>query len=277
MKQHDLNDIKIVEAPTKANSSWASKFINVEEAWKKTKGKGVNIAIIDTGVDMEHNEIKDSIKLGINMIDKTPNYNDDNGHGTATAGLIVGKNIGVAPESNLYVAKVLNSDGLGSIVNIMDGITFAINLGVDVLSLSLGTQNDISNALINKIIDAEAGGITVVCATGNNGVNFVNRPSNLPNVIGVGGLDESGKMADFSNYGEGLDVLAPSTNILSSYKDGQYAELSGTSMASPLVAGSVALLISYYRQKGIELTPKQIKDKLLRLDNKVLDLSKLMD
>ncbi|MFS0905858.1 S8 family serine peptidase [Priestia aryabhattai] len=241
---------------------WGFKAVNIPRLQKVTKGKGVKIAVMDTGIDMNHPEFKDSFKLGINMIERTDDVTDDYGHGSHVAGLITGKNVGVAPEAELYVAKVLDNLGHGSIQNVLDGITFAINCNVDILCISLGIHRKPSNMVIERIRDAYNNGITIVSATGNN-LGDVLFPANLPEVIGVGGLDKDYSMAPFTNTGEGLDVLAPAVEILSAYKDGKYARMTGTSMASPIIAGIIALMISRYREQGAELTPAEIKTMLI--------------
>jgi subtilisin family serine protease len=241
---------------------WGFNAVNIPRLQKVTKGKGVKIAVMDTGIDMNHPEFKDSFKLGINMIERTNDVTDDYGHGSHVAGLIAGKNIGVAPEAELYVAKVLDGNGYGTVQNVLDGITFAINCEVDILCISLGVQRNPSNMVIERIRDAYNNGITIVSATGNDSGDVL-FPANQPEVIGVGGLGRDYDIAPFTNAGEGLDVLAPAVNILSAYKNGKYARMTGTSMASPIIAGIIALMISRYREQGIELTPAEIKTMLI--------------
>jgi len=266
----DLNRVEVLDRLKKDQNSWALDFINVSKAHSKTKGEGVTIVTMDTGVDVNHKDISDRVISRFNMIEKSLDVSDELGHGTHVAGLLVGKRTGVAPMAKLHAIKVLDKDGNGSISNVMDGITHAINLKADVLSISLGVQHYIPQILIQRIIEAYEAGVTIVCAVGND-INSPSRyPASMNEVISVGGLDLDGNVADFSNYG--YDVLAPSVEVLSTYKDGKYAIMNGTSMASPLVAGSIALLISYYRKKGIELSNDEIKEMIKGR----LDLSKLI-
>ncbi|AYP68308.1 subtilisin DY [Bacillus phage vB_BcoS-136] len=263
---------------------WGLKSINVQNAWSKTKGEGVKIAVIDTGVDMNHQDLKDSIVRTINMQTKTRDVTDEFGHGTHVAGLLTGKKTGVAPNSELYVAKVLDANGRGSMANILDGITFAINNNVDILCMSLGVSQKLPLILEQRIIDAYYSGITIVCATGNSNKNEVEYPSFYDKVVAVGGVDKDFKRASFSNFGREMNVVAPSVEILSIYKDGNYARMSGTSMASPIVAGAIALMISNARKNGEDLNPSQVIEKFKSLGKHTMDfghgfidLDKLLD
>lgn len=265
-------------------SDWGLVATNAHKVWHKTKGEGVKILVIDTGIDQDHPDLKHAFKFGINMFERSTDVTDHYGHGTHVAGLIVGSKTGVAPEAELYVAKVLNNNGSGSMASVMDGITYAINLKVDILCMSLGISYELPQILKERIIQAHQSGITIVCATGNNGKAEPQYPAFLDEVIAVGGLDRDLKITPFSNYGKQTDVVAPAVEILSTYKDNNYARVTGTSMASPLVAGAIALIISYNRKKGIELTPNKIKEMLSKLGTHnneyghgAIDLTKLMD
>lgn len=248
---------------------WGVRVINAPKLWKHTKGEGVKVAVIDTGIDMNHPDLKDKIKGTINIFDKTTrDVTDVYGHGTHVAGLIAGELTGVAPNVDLYIANVLNDKGLGRIVDILDGVTYAINSNVDILCMSLGVNKKLPQILEERIKKAVNKGIVVVCATGNNGKQGVAYPASYDFVVGVGGVNQDLKRADFSNYGFDMDIVAPSVDILSTWKDGKYAYMSGTSTASPLVAGGLALIKSYYRKQGIEITPTQIKEMITKLNTK---------
>ena len=271
MYMQDVNKIEVLKKPYNFPIDWGLKSINVPNAWKKTKGEGVKIAMIDTGADIRHPDIKDKVSSTFNMIDRNYDVTDGLGHGTHVAGLLVGERTGVAPLSELHVVKVLKDDGTGSIGDVMDGINHSINIGADVLNISLGIQYGIPLILKQKIIQAYEAGITIVCAVGNDGIDYPSRyPASMDEVISVGGVDESLSLSNFTN--RGYDVLAPSVGVISTYKDNGYAKLSGTSMASPLVAGAIALWISYNRSKGIHLKPYEIINSL----DGLIDLNKLI-
>lgn len=238
------NDILIVD---KLEDSYKLiDLLDIDEKLVKTRGKGVKIALIDTGADVEHEEIKDNIKSKFNMINKNYDVSDGVGHGTAVAGLLVGNNVGIAPQAELHVIKVLDDNGSGAMADVMDGITHAINIKADILCISLGIKNDMPLIIKQRVIQAYEAGMIVVCSVGNDSSPYPRYPSAMDVVIAVGGTDGLGNLSKFSN--RGYDVLAPSENLLSSHIDGKYAYVTGTSMASPIVAGLIALMISYGRE-----------------------------
>lgn len=285
MMNKDTSKIKTYDKlPKGFKMDWGLKAMNVPHAWKHTKGEGVKVMVIDTGMDVEHPELKGKLKFGMDMIKKSKDITDEYGHGTHVAGLIAGNKTGVAPNVELYVAKVLDENGDGTMASVMDGITLAMNFEVDILCMSLGIRGGLPLQLEQKIMDAYGKGINIVCAVGNMGLPEPDYPAYLSEVIGVGGVDAKLNHLEFSNRGAQVDVSAPALDIFSTFKDGKYALMSGTSMASPLVAGAIALLISHNRNKGIELTNKQVKEKIKSLGDHtfaygygVMDLEKLLD
>jgi subtilisin len=281
-----IDEIEVIESlPEDFNIDWGVKRIKANEFWKHSKGEGVKVAVIDTGIDMKHQDLSHTIKDTINMHTRTKDVTDDYGHGTHVAGLIAGKRTGVAPEVDLYIAKVLDKNGFGSMGNIIDGITFAINHKVDILCMSLGVNRRLPLILEERLKKAYKQGITIVCATGNYNRKPPEYPAFYDFVIGVGGIDKKDNRAYFSNFGEQMDVVSPSIDLISTHVNNSYAKMSGTSMASPLVAGGLALLKSHYRNKSIELSPDDMMKLLSKLSNRktkeygygIMDLTKLTD
>jgi subtilisin len=267
----NINGIVTIDKVDDDYIDWGVEAIKAPQFWRLTEGEGVTIVTMDTGVDTSHPDLQGKIKSQFNMINKNLDVTDEYGHGSHVAGLLVGEITGVAPQAELHAIKVLDGDGRGSYANIMDGITHAINLKADVLSISLGVPHDIPLILRQRIIQAYESGVTIISATGNNGRAEAFYPARMNEVIAVGGLDQNLQLTTFTNMG--YDVLAPAVDILSTYKDNNYAKMTGTSMASPLVAGAIALLISHYRKQGKELKPWDIKK---MLQGKVLDLTELI-
>lgn len=285
MKKNDLNNIEIINSlGDDFTIDWGVDTINAPKVWNKTKGEGVKIAVIDTGIDMNHPDLKDRLVSSINMHTRTKDVTDYSGHGSMVAGLIAGRRTGVAPRSELYIAKVLDGNGYGRAVDILNGINFAIESKVDILCMSLGIPRELPLSIKKRISQAHREGIIIVSASGNSNINIVEFPASYDEVIAVGGIDKSLKRADFSNYGDGLDLVAPSVGILSTYKDGNYARLTGTSMASPLIVGSIALAISYYRNQGIKLNSTNVRDLFKKISERrtsdygygVMDLTKII-
>ena len=268
----ELDSLQIInKLDNEFSVDWGVETINAPKVWNHTKGKGVKVAVIDSGIDSNHPDLADSIKKKKNVYNHMQGTDDAYSHGTMVAGLIVGKRTGVAPDSELYIAKVLHDDGLGTYTNILDGITFAIANKVDILCMSLGMDSELPKIMRDRIQLAYRKGVTIVCAVGNSNVQKAEYPAFYDNVIAVGGIDKNLERANFSNYGFEMDVVAPAVDILSTYKDGRYAKSTGTSFASPLVAGGLALVKAYYRDKGIELTPVEMKSMLKRLSKRADD------
>jgi subtilisin family serine protease len=224
--------------------------------WKRTKGKGISVAVIDTGI-ANHPDI--TIAGGISTLGEvnTDKYLDDNGHGTHVAG-IIGANggrrglLGMAPEADLYAVKALDKDGSGFVSDIIEAIVWAVENKMHIANMSLGTSES-SEALRKTIRKAAFSPTIIVAAAGNSGRTDnpdVLYPAKYPEVISVGSANNNGDLSDFSSYGRELDLLAYGNNILSTYLGRTYRRESGTSMAAPQVTGALALMLSLgYRNK----------------------------
>lgn len=231
------------------------EMIQAPKIWEKTKGKGITIAILDTGCDLTHPDLKERIIGGQNFTNDDKGnkdmYKDYNGHGTHVAGTIAatanGKGVvGVAPEASLLIVKVLDKNGSGQYDWIINGIYYAIEQKADIISMSLGGPEDVPE-LHEAIQKAIANNILVVCAAGNEGdgqgsTDEFDYPGSYNEVISVGAIDLEHHISDFSNSNREVDVVAPGENIMSTYLSGKYAKLSGTSMATPHVSGALALV-----------------------------------
>ncbi|MFP7469484.1 S8 family peptidase [Niallia taxi] len=229
--------------------------IQAPALWNKSKGKGIKVAILDTGCDTTHPDLQERIIGGYNFTDddnSNPDiYSDYNGHGTHVAGTIgaVENNDGVAgaaPQVSLLIVKVLNGQGSGQYDWITNGIHYAIEQNVDIISMSLGGPDDVQ-ALHDAVKRAVDNQILVVCAAGNEGdgretTEELAYPAAYNEVISVGSVDFTRNSSEFSNSNREVDLAAPGENILSTYPGGQYARLSGTSMAAPHVSGGLALI-----------------------------------
>ncbi|MBD1380319.1 S8 family peptidase [Metabacillus arenae] len=232
-------------------------LIQAPKMWSKGyTGKSVTIAVLDTGCDIEHPDLSHAITGGRNFTDDdggNPSiYRDYNGHGTHVAGTIAAKEnesgvVGVAPDVNLLILKVLaGKEGSGAYEWITNAINYAVDQKVDIITMSLGGP-DKATSLHQAIKRAVKENILVVCAAGNNGDNNhqtseFSYPAGYNEVISVGAINFERKSSYFTNSNNEIDLVAPGENILSSIPDGKYASYSGTSMAAPHVAGSLALI-----------------------------------
>lgn len=249
---------------------WGLKAIYAENAWQKTKGKGIKVAVLDTGIDLDHPDLMKNIVEAVDFTDSRYGPDDKNGHGTHVAGIIAAEDngvgmIGVAPEAQLYSAKVLPDSGNGGIQSIIKGIDWAINKNVDIISMSFGTSKKPPRRLHKHIKHAYDQGIVIVAATGNENGEIC-YPAAYDEVISVSAVDQNLKRANFSNYGLMNDITAPGVDILSTYKDGGYAKLSGTSMATPMITGAIALIIARYKDLfGYKPTTNEVYEILISM------------
>jgi subtilisin family serine protease len=258
-----------VPADTYYANQYAPKITGCEKAWDLTTGSGsVTVAVIDTGINGSHEELASRVIAGYNFISNSVinagANSDDNGHGSHVAGIIgaVGNNskgiAGVAWQIKLMPVKIFDKDGKnGTISRIVSGIIWAANNGANVINMSLG-GTDYSQMMADAVNYAViTKKITVVVSMGNDGCNMINYPAAYPGVIAVGSTNGHDNISTYSTTGSHISVSAPGENIYSlSYSNNSgYVYMSGTSMASPFVAGSVALLLS----KDNTLLPAEIK------------------
>lgn len=228
-------------------------------------GKGINAYVIDTGI-FPHKEFKARLQTGFSAVDTSPV--DCNGHGTHVAGIIGATTYGVAKQANLYPVKVLNCDGEGTDETVIKGIDWVIknHKKPAVANFSLGGEaSAILDKAISKLVEQ---GVAVVVAAGNESEDACkSSPAREPSAITVGSTTIRDTLSSFSNVGKCIDILAPGSDILSTYLDDRAVRLSGTSMASPFTAGTVALVLG----KQPTLTPKQVGVRLksLSLKNKI--------
>ncbi len=240
---------------------WGVTKINAPAVWQNTstnKGTGIKVAILDTGIQSNHPDLINNIKGGVNFAGRpdgstNPRYwADKNGHGTHVAGIVaaVGDNdigvIGVAPEAHLYAVKVLNNAGSGYTSDIIQGLQWAAD-NAQIASMSFGSSY-YNQAEKDAIDAARAKGLILIAAAGNSGdgnpsTNNVGYPARYNNVIAVAATNSNDVVASWSSDGPEVDVSAPGVDILSTYKGSSYAYLSGTSMATPYVTGTVALML----------------------------------
>lgn len=240
------------------------RLIQAPEIWEESnQGEGIVVAVIDTGVDTDHPDLKDQIIGGRNFTtDYNGNpdvYEDNNGHGTHVSGTIAASLnndgvVGVAPKAKILSLKVLSGEGFGNYEWIISAINYAVewrgpkNERVRVISMSLGGPEDVPE-LHNAIKNAVSEGVSVVVAAGNEGDDREDTfeysyPGSYNEVIQVGAVNHDLDLAPFTNTNTEVDLVAPGVNVVSTYLDNKYASLSGTSMATPHVAGALALLIN---------------------------------
>lgn len=241
---------------------WGHKYLKASEVYGKTRGERTIVAILDTAGEFVHPDlVQNSLnRYGKNFSD-SPSLHDVQGHGTHCAGIVAATDnevgvIGVAPATHLLPVKVLNDQGFGSYSRIASGVRYVADLQLEgelndyprIISMSLGGPSS-SKELKEAIDYAIEKGCFVIAAAGNEGyregVNNINYPGKYPAVITIASMDKTGLPSRFSSAGVEVDLAAPGEQVYSTHKNGSYAYLSGTSMATPHVAGVGALILSH--------------------------------
>jgi len=240
---------------------WNLPAIETERGWALSRGSDdVVIAVLDTGVQLDHPDLQGRITEGINLVGEG-DPDDDVGHGTHVAGIIaatVNNGEGVAGLSwrgRIMPVKVLDSSGSGTTYSVAEGIIWATDHGADVINMSLGNYAS-AEFLHDAIRYAYDRGVVLIAASGNDNTDQPGYPAAYPEVFAVAATDAGDNKAPYSNYGDYIDVAAPGDAIASTYPGNQYAALSGTSMASPHAAALAGLIKSV----SPDLTNEEVMD-----------------
>src|SRR3989344_1712117 len=266
-------DGEVYAADAELDNSWGVKRIGAGTVHDGgNKGLGIKIGIIDSGTDYTHPDLRDnfdSLNRGYDFVQNDDDPMDVYGHGTHVAGTACAEDndfgvVGVAPNCALYALRVLNDDGVGAWSKTIAAMQWAVDNGLQVVNLSLGSSKNPGVAVKTAFDNAEVAGIVIVAAAGNSG-NIAGKgdniiyPAKYASVIAVGATDANNKRASFSSTGSDLEIMAPGLSVISTWNDSTsylnpqpiclgsdcwYKYGSGTSMASPHVAGAAALVIS---------------------------------
>jgi subtilisin len=237
---------------------WGVRAVNAPAAWASNRGRGVKVAVVDTGIDPNHPELAARVKGGVNALDENTPWHDDHSHGTHVAGIIAATMngtgvVGVAPEADLYAVKVLTKDGSGSLFGIVKGIMWCAQNGMQVVNMSLGAAqgNFLFEMAVNQLKSAD---IPLIAAAGNDG-KAVNFPAAYEAAVAISAMcppegDENAKLcngsalAAFSSRGPEIEFIMPGVKIPSTVINGEIKAYSGTSMAAPHAAGLAALAVA---------------------------------
>lgn len=266
-----LDKEEVLIDPIMANQergAWGVDYIKANIAQGNgITGKGIKVAVVDTGVDLDHPGFAKGqilVNLAKSFVDGEADADDGNGHGTHCAGTIGSKEYGVAPDCKIIPVKVLSKSGSGGWTGVMNGVQYAAECGADVMSMSLGGRASANGNVVETAVkNAIAAGVVCVIAAGNSGpsAKTIGTPGVVQEAITVGAINNAGTIASFSSRGvtvyntEKPDIVAPGVNVPSLWKNGGTNTISGTSMATPHVAGLVALIL----QAKPGITPAKVK------------------
>jgi len=260
--------------PPAPEQPWGIVRVNAAAAWPKTMGRGVKVAVIDTGIDLTHPDLAANVKGGFNAQDPNnpDNYKDDQGHGSHVAGTIAAVRddegvVGVAPEASLYAVKVLDSQGGGTYSDVIAGIEWAVKNKMQVANMSLGAPQG-SDELREAVVKAKEAGLVIMAAAGNESGGPVGYPAAYPETIAVSASNDKDGFAYFSSQGPQVSFIAPGQNVKSVKMGGGYILHSGTSMATPHMTGLAALAVASGAQ-GFE----GVKNALIKAAAKLPGLS----
>jgi thermitase len=254
LMQNDTNEANALNLPNdqlyQEEYQWNLPVIGTEQGWGISRGdEDITIAVVDTGVDLDHPDLVNRLVEGYNILGENSNPDDDNGHGTHVAGIIASETnnregiAGLTWFNKIMPIKAMSAEGYGTTFDIAKGIIWAVDNGANVINLSLGNYKE-SNVLKRAIRYAYNNNVVMVAAAGNDGTSQPSYPAAYPEVLSVSAVNYDGTLADFSNYGSYINISAPGVYIPSTYFNEQYASLSGTSMAAPHVAGLAGLIKS---------------------------------
>lgn len=243
MKMNNLSSLS-----NKEITDWGVRKINAPSMWSHGyTGKNIKIAILDTGIDFSHPDLKASIQEGFNAIDPEKPPRDDNGHGSLVAGIISATHNqigikGIAPSSEIYPVKVLDKFGEGTIEAVISGLNWCISKNIRLINMSFSLQNDNKELrdTIQKAIDA---GIIIIASGSNSTGGIVGYPATYHNVISVTSVNKRLKVGKTSPTGK-IDFAVPGVDIISTGLFGSYKKVTGTSFAAPHLTGIIALLLS---------------------------------
>ena len=269
MRNFKINDYTLIQIKSNQEKEYIDygvRLVGAPLEWKETMGEGIRVGIIDTGICTTHPDLSGRIKDGINFtLEDASSFCDYCGHGTHVAGIICAEKngsgvVGVAPKAELYVAKAFDKSGKTSYTAIEKSLLWLAEKRVDVINMSFSSS--FANNRYKELIRAiKNHGITMICAAGNEGEkSSIGYPASFNETIAVSAVDINKHIAEFNSVGSAAEISAAGINIFSTYLDNGYAVLSGTSMATPIITGAVAILQAKGQMRyGRKLTPDEIR------------------
>jgi hypothetical protein len=248
-----MRDLPPYPDDTYYGNQWALEKVGAPQAWAQSKGRGILVAVLDTGADLDHPDLASKVRTDIDwdFVDDDAVAEDSHGHGTHVSGIVAAatdNGLGVAGmgwEATLLPLRVVGPGGADS-VTLADAIYYAVDHGAGVINMSVGSQTVCPTIVQDAATYAHAQNVVLVAAAGNDGANAQSFPANCYYVLGVAATTSGDTRASFSNYGAHVAVAAPGSDIYSTAMGGGYGARSGTSMAAPLVAGLAALVRARY-------------------------------
>jgi len=238
---------------------WGVERMEATRPGALDRGWGVKIAILDTGIDLDHPDLQ---LAGQESFVPDCSADDDHGHGTMVAGIIGARDndlgiIGIAPGASLYAVKVIAQNGEGDVEAVVKGIQWSIENQMQLINLSFGDYRPLPAALVEALEKASRAGILVIAGAGNQGASgradSIWYPAHYEAVVAVGSSDRLDRRAPFSSTGPALELMAPGMDVVSCFKGGGYSRSDGTSFSAAYVSGIAALIFASGVEKGDEV------------------------
>jgi len=233
---------------------WEITKFNIPKYWRQSRGEDVIVAVIDTGVDFNHEDIKNNVITGKNFVEIGQDPMDVCGHGTHVSSTIAAEDngcgiVGVANRAKIMPVKALDNNGNGNMQAISAAIKYAADSGADFITMSLGSPYP-APAIKQAIDYAASKNCIIFCAAGNSGPAVdIMYPAKYDHTIAIGAIDKNLRRTDFTCSGDSLDFLAPGHDIVGCIPNNKYSLMSGTSMSNPYAVGLACLLLSYNKQE----------------------------
>jgi minor extracellular protease Epr len=240
----------------RALNNWAFDKFHIKEFWEFSQGKNVKIAILDSGIP-DHVDLIINKRLSKNFTSE--NDKDNFGHATSVVGLLNSQLnfndvLGICPDAEIICVKVLDFEGGGEESDIKRALEYCLEIKPDIINLSFGTQEKLGSDFEHILQHLKNNGIFVICASGNKNQGFLDYPASSEHTIAVGSIDNTDAKSNFSSYGIGIDFAFPGSNLYTTCGTTKYCYVSGTSFATPICSGILALYLGYLKKINASYT-----------------------
>lgn len=234
----------------RALNNWAFDKFHIQEFWKYSQGKGIRIAVLDSGIP-DHVDLIINKSLSKNFTSE--DAYDNFGHATSVVGLLNAQLnfndvLGICPDAEIVCIKVLDFEGGGEESDIKRALEYCLEIKPNIINLSFGTQEKLGADFEHLLQQLRAQGIFVICASGNKNQQFLDYPASSNDTIAVGSIDTTDLRSGFSSYGIGIDFVFPGSNLYTTCGSSKYCYVTGTSFATPICSGILALYLGYLKQ-----------------------------
>lgn len=228
--------------------NWGYRYFDIRKYWNLTKGAGVKIAILDTGLP-SHPDLKINTKLTRNFVDYEDEF-DHSGHSTSVFGIINSQNnhfgtLGIAPDAEIFSVKILDQNGSGNLESLKKALEYCLDVEPNIINISSGTEHFLGDDINRLLYRLQQKKIYIVCGAGNEPDKRMLYPAKSLHTISIGSIEQHLVLSNFSSYGDNIDFVMPGEDIYTTILNNEFGIVSGTSFATPFFSGILALYLSY--------------------------------